>query len=369
MHLAALITGSLIIATTLWDAFETIALPRTALRRLRLTRLFYRGTWRVWVAVARRLGPDTTREHFLAFYGPLSIFGLLAVWAGGLITGFALLLGSQQALVQSLPGESLVFDLFYLSGSSLFTLGLGDVAPHDKIGRILTVAEAGLGLGLLTLVLSYLPVLYGSFSRREVRLTLLDAWAGSPPAAVEVLRRIAGTGDRAALDEFLKEWEYWCSELLESHLSYPAVAYFRSQHQRQSWVSALATVLDLSALLKVGIDGLPTWRAHSTFAIARHAAVDLAQILGAPLDLSVDRLPPDELAKLQLDLEHAGLALSHTAHVAGALTELGRLRRSYEPFIVALSNRLMMPAPPWRHVKAVRHNWQSSPRRGEGAHL
>ena len=366
MRLAALIAGCVVIATTLWDAFETIALPRTALRRVRLARLFYRFTWWLWVGVARRLTPDKTREHFLAFYGPLSIFGLLAVWAGGLITGFALLLGSQSALVSSLPGESLVFDLFYLSGSSLFTLGLGDVAPHDKVGRVLTVAEAGLGLGLLTLVLSYLPVLYGSFSRREVRLTLLDAWAGSPPAAAEVLRRLANTGDRAALDEFLKEWEYWCSEVLESHLSYPQVAYFRSQHDRQSWVSALTTVLDMSALLKVGIDGLPTWRAHATFAIARHAAVDLAQILGGPLDPSVDRLPPEELAALQLDLEHAGLALGRSADIAGELTEL---RRSYEPFIVALSNRLMMPAPAWRHATAVRFNWQTSPPRGGGVPL
>jgi hypothetical protein len=205
-------------------------------------------------------------------------------------------------------------------------------------------------LGLLTMVLSYLPVLYGSFSRREVRLTLLDTWAGSPPAAVEVLRRLAATGDPAALDEFLKEWEYWCSEVLESHLSYPAVAYFRSQHLRQSWVSALTTVLDTSALLKVGIGEPPTWRAHSTFAIARHAAVDLARILGAPINLSVDRLPPDELAALTLELQHAGLPFRYSVDIAG---ELAVLRRSYEPFVVALSNRLMMPVPPWRHPTAV----------------
>jgi hypothetical protein len=366
MHLATLITGCLVIATMLWDAFETIALPRTATRKLRVTRLFYRATWRLWVAVARRLGSDRRREHFLALYGPLSIFGLLAVWAGGLIAGFALLLGSQQALVSSLPGDSLMFDLLYLSGSTLFTLGLGDLAPHDKVGRMLTVVEAGIGLGLLTLVLSYLPVLYGSFCRREMRLTLLDCWAGSPPAAAEVLRRLAETEDRLALDEFLREWECWCAEVLETHLSYPAVAYFRSQHEQQSWVSALATVLDVSALLKVGVDGLSTWRAHATFAIARHTAVDLAQILGTPLDLAVDRLTRDEVQALQRDLEHTGLALGRQA---GAADELAELRRSYEPYVVALSTRLMMPRPPWRHATAVRHNWRTSPPRDGGAHL
>ena len=366
MHLAALITGCLVVATMLWDAFETIALPRTATRTLRITRLFYRATWRLWVAVARRLGSHRSREHFLALYGPLSIFGLLAVWAGGLIVGFALLLGSQRALVAALPGESLLFDLFYLSGSTLFTLGVGDVAPHDRAGRVLTVVEAGIGLGLLTLVLSYVPVLYGSFSRREVRLTLLDAWAGSPPAAAEVLCHLSETRDRMALDDFLKEWEYWCSEVLESHLSYPAVAYFRSQHERQSWVSALTTVLDVSALLKVGVDGLPTWRAHATFAIARHTAVDLAHILGGPLDPAVNRLPRDQWAALQRELEHAGLAFTRPADAAD---ELAELRRSYEPYVVALSNRLVMSTPPWRHATAVRHNWHTTPRLDGGAHL
>jgi hypothetical protein len=347
LHLAALIVGGVVIGTILWDAFETIALPRTASRTLRLTRYFYRYTWRLWVAAAGRLGSDRGRERLLAVYGPLSVFGLLAVWAGGLTTGFALLLWSQQALVSSLPGDSLLFDLFYLSGSTLFTLGPGNLEPRDAGGRVLTVAEAGIGLALLSLVLSYLPVLYGAFSRREVRVTLLDAWAGSPPAAAEVLRRLASTGDPVALDEFLKEWERWCAELLESHLSYPAVAYFRSQHQEQSWVSALTTVLDVSALLKIGVEGLPTWRAHGTFAIAQHAAVDLARVLGAPVDPAVDRLPPDEHAALEEELERSGLALNPCGDCTA---ELARLRRSYEPYVGALSARLMMPTPLWRHA-------------------
>ena len=364
MHLAALITGCLIIGTMLWDIFETIALPRTAIRKVRLARGFYRCTWRLWVAVARRLRPDISRESFLALYGPLSIFGLLTVWTGGLVMGFALLQWSQRTLMSDLPGDSRLFDLAYLSGSTLFTLGVCDLAPRNEAGRLLTVAEAAIGLTLLTLVLSYLPVLYGSFSRREARLTLLDVRAGTPPAAAELLRSLATTGDPAALSEFLKEWEYWCSELLESHISYPVVAYFRSQHRRQSWVSALATVLDLSALLKVGVDGLCTWRADQTFAIARHAAVDLAQILGGPVDPTVDRLPPEELAALRRDLGDAGLTLSLEADA-----HLAELRRSYEPYVVALSNRLMVATPPWRHATAVRHNWKTNPSQDGGAHL
>jgi Ion channel len=366
MHVFALIFGGLILVTILWDAFETVALPRTAMRKMRLARLFYRSTWGPWVAVARLIGPARRRDAFLALYGPLSVFGLLMVWAIGVVIGFALLLWSQRALVSTLPGDSRLFDLVYLSGSTLFTLGSADLAPHNEVGRVLTVVEAGIGLGLLSLVLSYLPVLYGSFSRREVRLTLLDTWAGSPPSAAELLRRLATTGDPATLSEFLKEWEYWCSELLESHISYPPVAYFRSQHRHQSWVSALATVLDLSALLKVGVDGFQTWRAHQTFAIARHAAVDLAQILGGPPDTTVDRLPREALVALRRDLGRAGLTFEDSADADDQLAEL---RRSYEPYILALANRLKTPAPPWLHTTSVRHNWQTNPRHDGGAHL
>src|SRR2546428_13955080 len=163
--------------------------------------------------------------------------------------------------------------------------------------------EGAAGVGWLRRGFASLTVFNQSFSRGGVRLALLGSWAGSPPAAAEVLRRVAVAGDLSPLGDFFKEWEYWCSEVLESHISYPALAYFRSQHQRQSWISALTTVLDVSALTKVGIDGVSAWRAHLTFAIARHAAVDLVQVFGLRPDRGVDRLPPDARAALRRDLE------------------------------------------------------------------
>ena len=230
---------------------------------------------------------------------------------------------------------------------------------------ILTVVEGGLGFGFLAVVIAYFPVLYQSFSRREVRLTMLDAWAGSPPAAVEVLRRLADAGELGALDPFLRDWEYWCSEVLESHISYPAVSFFRSQHQRQSWVSALAAILDVSALVVVGIDGVPTWQAHLTFAMARHAAVDLLQVLHASPDADSDRLPPGDLEELRRQLENAGLRPDRTPE---ADARLRAMRRSDEPFVVGLGNFLMMPAPAWWRQSAARDNWQTSPR-SSSAHL
>src|SRR5262249_14442442 len=152
--------------------------------------------------------------------------GLLTVWAILLVVGFGALQWAAGSQLQSAAGTPTHFgDDLYMSGTTLFTLGIGDVHPVSRIARILTVIECGVGFGFLAIVIAYFPVLYQSFSRREVRLTLLDAWAGSPPAAAEVLRRLAGAGELDRLEDFLKDWEYWCSEILESHISYPIVAY------------------------------------------------------------------------------------------------------------------------------------------------
>jgi hypothetical protein len=210
-------------------------------------------------------------------------------------------------------------------------------------------------------VIAYFPGLYQSFSRREVRLTLLDAWAGSPPAAAEILRRLAEAGDLASLDHFLREWEVWCSDILESHISYPMIAFFRSQHQRQSWVSALATILDLSALVSVAIEGIPLWQAHVTFAIARHAAVDLTQVLYAMPDDTRDRLPDGELERMLAQLRAAGLELRASPDVSVALNEL---RRLYEPYIAGIARSMLVPLPEWWRETPRADNWQTSPRRG-----
>jgi hypothetical protein len=362
----SLLGGLALIAIVLWDAFETVVLPRTVTRRLRLARLYFRGTWRPWARIARMLDSDNRRERFLAIYGPLSLLGLLTVWAAGLILSFAVLHWSAGSRLVTPAGSAGFLDDLYMSGTTFFTLGLGDIQPVGGGARLLTVAEGGMGFGFLAVVIAYFPVLYQSFSRREVRLTLLDAWAGSPPAAAEILRRLSEAGDVKALDQFLRDWEYWCSELLESHISYPLVAFFRSQHQRQSWVSALAAILDVSALVVVGIEGLPTWQAHVTFAIARHAAVDLTQVLRARPDVAANRLSQGDLEQVRRQLEDVGL---HPNRSPEADAQLAELRRSYEPFVVGLGRSLMMPVPSWFRPQPGRDNWQTSPKRDGGPHL
>ena len=366
MRALAFLAGLLLIAVVLWDAFETAILPRTVTRRVRLARLYFRSTWTPFARFARLIQSDGRRERFLAVYGPLSSLGLLLVWALGQVFGFALLQFGAGSRLATPGGLATFRDDLYMSGTTFFTLGLGDVYPVAPLSRFLATVEAGMGFAFLAVVIAYFPVVYQSFSRREVRLTLLDAWAGSPPSAGEVLRRLAAANEMKALDAFLRDWEYWCSEVLESHISYPVLAYYRSQHQRESWVSALTSLLDLTALVAVGIEGAPKWQAHVTFAIARHTAVDLSQVLGVTPDVVHDRLPPQDMQRLRRHLDEAGVRLADGAEFDARLIEL---RHSYEPFVCGLSRRLIVPLPDWWRERPMPDNWQSSPKLAGGEHL
>ena len=358
MRLLAVIPGLALILTILWDAFETIILPRRVTRRFRLTRFFYQTVWAPWSVLARSLRNPKRREKVLGLFGPLSLLMLLALWALGLILGYAIVLWSLNATLD-IPSPTFS-DYFYLSGTTFFTLGYGDVVPMLSLGRMISVIEAANGFGLLAIVIGYLPVLYQAFSRREVNISLLDARAGSPSSATEMLRRHAESGRLGELGSVLHEWERWAAELLESHLSYPVLCYFRSQHDNQSWLAALTTVLDTCALVMVGVEGLPAWQAKLTFAMARHAVVDLAQIFrtapAAP-EACVTRLFPGDLERLREILEHNGASLKDGKE---AELKLEELRLMYEPYVSALSAMLLMPLPPWILGSDAIDNWKTS---------
>jgi hypothetical protein len=353
------ICAILLILATLWDAFETVILPRRVTRRLRVTVLVYRFTWRPYQAMVKRMRQSSRRETFLSFYGPLALILLLGVWAVSLILGFALLQWAFGSHLQTPDGSPAGFGTdVYMSGTTFFTLGLGDVTPSTTLERVVTVVEAGTGFGILALVISYLPILYQAFSRREVNISLLDARAGSPPSAVELLRRYGQSRNLQGLETLLQSWETWAAELMESHLSYPSLGYFRSQHEHQSWVAGLATILDVCALAMVGIDGVPSQTARLTFAMARHAAVDLSQIFNTNPDMNApESLRPLDLSALRAALAEAGAPMRDGEE---ANRKFEKLRRMYEPYVKALGDRLLMPLPPWLPPDDAVDDWQTS---------
>ena len=352
------VAGAVFILVVVLDAFETIVLPRRVTRRLRLTRIFYQATWLPWSAIARRMHGKKRREWFLSFFGPLSLLALLTVWAFGLVVGFAMMQWAFNSTL-NVPSEAITVGTYlYMSGETFFTLGLGDVTPLSPLGRAITVIEAGLGFGFLALVIGYLPVLYQSFSRREVNISLLDARAGTPPSAAELLRRHSEGEDMKELGQLLGDWEHWAAELMESHLSYPVLCWFRSQHDNQSWLGSLTTVLDACSLVIVGVDGASSRQAQLTFAMARHAVVDLSQIFNAsPQAPKVDRFPPAAMARLRAVLSAASIPLRGGAEADKKLAEL---RAMYEPYVNSLSDYLMMPLPPWILSTTAADNWRTS---------
>jgi hypothetical protein len=352
------IFGILLITGILWDVFETIVLPRRVTRRIRLTRLFYRFTWRPWRLLAAAIKSKKRRETLLGIYGPLSLLALLALWAWMVIMGFALLHWAIRSHIGSVDHPSTLFTDLYYSGTTFFTLGLGDVVPIGRAARALTVVEASIGFGMLALVIGYLPVLYQAFSRREVNISMLDARAGTPPTAVELLRRHQEAQAMSSLDEWLRDWEMWAADLMESHLSYPALCFFRSQHDNQSWLAALSTVLDTCSLVMVGIDGIPKWQAQLTFKMARHALVDISQIFNtSPLKHDGLRMTREHLLELRSQLAAREVMVSVEPEDEKNLEDL---RALYEPYTQVLSQYLLMPLPGWLPKARVSDNWQTS---------
>src|SRR5579872_6063756 len=351
MPVLAALAGVVLVVGVLRDAFETIILPRRV-SGVRFSKVFYRLSWKPWRAVARRMPLSDRRETFLSVYGPLSLLVLLVLWGILLIAGFALLLWAA-----NFGGSLSAFGHLYVSGTTFTTLGIGDFTPHTDLARFVTVVEAGTGFGFLAVVISYLPILYQSFSRRETAISMLDEWAGSPPSAGGLYGRAVRFGATDDLKPLLQKWEEWTAELLESHLSYQVLSYFRSQHENQSWLAALTAIMDVSAIWQAAKAENKTWAAQRLYAIGRHALGDLSQVLRAtPNFTAPDRLTAAEVETIHRELDAAGIRVEFAVF----RERLDMLRKGYEPYAIALSHELLMELPPWMPFDGRKDNWETT---------
>lgn len=343
------------IVIALLDAFETILQPRRITHRYRLARFYYRSAWKLWREVAALLPVGKRRESFLGAFGPLSLLGLFVAWVCLLILGFGLL---HWSLHSSLHVPARFWTYLYFSGSTFFTLGYGDLLPTDGPTRVLAVLEAGLGFGFLAIIISYLPALFQAFSHRETLISLLDARAGSPPTAVQFVLRLAHCKKLDSADALLAELETWAAELLESHLSFPVLSYYRSQHDNQSWLSTLTMALDTCALLLTRVQHWDSYQSQLTFAMARHAAVDLGLIHAVRPDTSPpDRLSPEARQRLNQSLRKAGIELRDSPEAEASFDQM---RGMYEPFLNGLAELLLYALPPIVPDGPAVDNWQRS---------
>ena len=340
VELVQLVGGLVLVLATLADAIGTLVAARGLTGRWRPARHFYWITWRLWRSVGRRL--DRHQEGFLSAYAPLTLLLLLGMWLFGLLVGWALVYNAARA---SLEGDSGFGSLLYYSGTCLFTLGFGDILAQTSALRLAALAEAATGVATMALAISYLPVLYAAYGRRESQLLTLDDPSGERIQPTALIRIWAPGGDTDRLYRFFGEWERWTADILESHVSYPMLALFRSQHRGQSWITALGVVLDAAVLTCAIVPGAEQREPYFMYRRGRRALNEI-----------VRRLPRTEEAvapveRFQFDIAYervraTGLPLRDPDE---AWKNLIDYRSTYGTSLQALIDYLLAPAGFWGH--------------------
>lgn len=351
MSLLALLLGAALVLATLIDAFEVVLLPRPVRRQVRLNRYFFQSTWFVWARCAGFWPKGRRREDFIGVYGPLSMVMLFVLWGASLILGFGLMQWALQRFVPDAGSDALVSQII-VSGDAFFTLGYGDNVPHNALARLLVIVEAGIGFGFIALTIGYLPVLYQHFTRRDLQLIEFAARAGSPPTAGALLEWHA-QADSEALERWLRSWELWASDLIESQAVYPMLAFYRSQHEGHSWLGSLAVVIDLCTLIVAGADDEngPRPQAAATFSALRRVLDETSDSLRvAPLNTVSGRQMNAQAWRLLAPKMQR--ILPDWGDDAAAMGTVDQLRRTYEPRLEALAAYLMLHLPDWIDAQA-----------------
>ena len=276
MQIVEVAVGGGLVLTVLFDLFQSVVLPRPTPGAFRLTSSFLRLTWSGFRFLAVRTS-EAKREALLGSYAPAAVLLLLATWMAGLILGYGLMLHGLKQELRPVPPN---FETaLYASAISLLTIGFGDIVPTGLPARILIVLEGASGLGAVAMVISLLFSLYGAFQKREVAVVMLDASAGSPPSGIGLLENASRFEMPELLAQVFGEWRVWSAEVLESHLAYPILMYFRSTHDGESWVSALGAVMDAATLVMTTIGGVPRGPAKIMYLVGAHLVEDLTHLL------------------------------------------------------------------------------------------
>ncbi|PZR63217.1 MAG: hypothetical protein DLM71_04685 [Chloroflexi bacterium] len=340
--------GVLVVATVLWDVFETVVLPRPSPTRVRPARNLVRLTWPIWRS--RALGRDTSlkRERVLGTYAPILVLMLLATWITLLALGFGGILYALRAGIRPVPDLATAI---YFAGESVLTLGYGDIVAVDSAARVASLLAAALGLGVLALGITYLFSLYDSFQKREVLVVRLEARAGAPPSGVALLETYGSPGRRDALGDFFLAWEAWAAEVLDTHVAYPILAYFRSSHDNVSWVSSVGAVLDASALVLTTVSDGPSGEAQMVQRLGQHFVEDLANFFGWP----ADRSPAVERHEFDAARQRLLAAGYRCRDADEAWLQFQTLRSAYAARLNAMASFWVTPPAMWIGDRSARH--------------
>jgi len=338
VRILAVVGGLSSVAGVMSSAIQTVILPRGAPSRI--ARVVFGFTRLLFQLRIRRRAPYHTRDRILALYAPVSLIMLLISWLGLTLLAFT-------AVFWGLHAPSLR-DAFVESGSSLLTLGFAR-AP-DLPATSMSFLEAGLGLILLAMLITYLPSMYAAFARREQLVAMMEVRAGSPPSAVEMFLRYHGIGWMDRLPDMWRRWEQWFVDIDESHVSFPALSFFRSSQPGHSWVTAAGAVLDAAALSASTIDHAPDPDAELCIRAGFLTLRRIAGFFGIPYDPDPRPDDPISIRREEFDavceqLEAGGVPVRTDREKAWR--DFAGWRVNYDKVLLGLAAITMAPWAPW----------------------
>ena len=280
MPVAEIVAGLLIVALVLYDVFQTVIVPRPSTSGIGVARYVIVATWPAWRRYCESIRSADARERRLGAYAPFMLVFLLFFWIVALIFGYALILFALRDQVT--PPLDDLWNAVYFAGTSFLTIGFGDVTPTGLGARVASLAAGANGLVLVALAITFLFSLYGSFQRREVLVVTLDARAGAPPSGVQLLEKLSRLSLVGDLDALFAAWETWSAEVLDSHMAYPLLCFFRSSHDNESWVSALGALLDAATLCITTVEDGSAGAAHLLVGLGSHLVEDVTRYFRMP---------------------------------------------------------------------------------------
>ncbi|HEY8736459.1 MAG TPA: potassium channel family protein [Candidatus Dormibacteraeota bacterium] len=340
---AEIVVGLVLILVIFYDLFQTVVLPRPAINKIATVRYMLRGLWAFWRWVGNRMSSIARRERWLASFGPISVLAMFAVWALGLVLGYGLLLDGLRSQIHPVPdtfGTSL-----YFSATTLVPLSYGDFVPLGVPARLAIVAESATGVVLGALAITLLFSLYQSFQRREELVVTLDAFAGAPPSGAQILETAAAHGMREELIKTFDDWRQWAAAVLESHLAYPMLMFFRSSHDNEAWLNSFGAVMDAAVLVLSAVEDKSQGPAKLMYRVGDHLVTDISWYFrrwavkdGTPI---VERFEFDEVVAR---LKKAGYQCRPADQ---AWTHFAELRSTYASPINGLARALSIIPAEW----------------------
>ena len=342
-RIALTVLGAACILLALNDVFQSVIVPRAVGRRFRLSYLIWRGGWSVWPELSFRLHPadEAAREDLLAVFAPVALIGQLILWSLLSVVGFGLIFWASADRMT--PHLRTLFEAFYFAGTSFFTIGFGDFVGNSGWTRLCALLAGASGFGVVGTTTAFLFAVFASFQTREQFVVEVGTRTGIPPSGVGLLVVAKHAGIEDGLPGVMRDAQKWCALILETHLAYPVLAYFRSSHDYESWVGTLGTLLDAATLMMTTVQ-TPSGEARILYDIGRHAATDLAR----HFRFSGDRRDPG-ITRGEFDhacdrLAEAGYALHPREE---AWQRFSRLRMTYAAPLNDIARYFSIPPLQW----------------------